>query len=75
MSDSVKKYYEMVEDGLIDENYNPEAEREEKILALLTAAAKAGKVGQVELRAKEVMDEFNTTSLLLGLQIACDELL
>ena len=34
-----------------------------------------GKIAEVELRAEEVRREFKSTSLLLGLQIACDELL
>ena len=75
MSDSVKKYYELVEEGKIDPNFDPERDRENKILTLLAKAAKADKLVEVELRAKEIQDEFRSSSLLLGLQIACDELL
>ena len=75
MSDTVKKYNELVEDGHIDTNQNAKDTREQKILHLLSSAAKAGKTGEVELRAREVMKEFGSTSLLLGLEIACQEIL
>lgn len=75
MSDSIKKYHELVEDGVIDPNVSYEQKRENEILALLARAAKAEKLGEVELRAFEVQKEFGSTSLLLGLQIAVDELL
>lgn len=75
MSDSIKKYNELVEDGVIDPNVSYEQKRENEILALLARAAKAEKLGEVELRAFEVQKEFGSTSLLLGLQIAVDELL
>ena len=75
MSDSVKKYYELVEEGKIDPSQSIEHKREQEILTLFARAAKAGKAGEVELRTKEVMEEFGSTSLLLGLQIAVDELL
>lgn len=75
MSDSVKKYYQLVEEGVINPDKKAEDIRQQKILDLLAAAAKAGKAGEVELRAREVMKEFGSTSLLLGLEIACQELL
>lgn len=75
MSDSIKKYHELVEDGIIDPNVSYEQKRENQILELLARAAKAGKAGEVEKRAFEVQKEFGSTSLLLGLQIAVDELL
>jgi len=75
MSDSIKKYHELVEDGVIDPNVSLEQKRENQILELLARAAKAGKAGDVERRAFEVQKEFGSTSLLLGLQIAVDELL
>lgn len=75
MSDSISKYHELVEDGVIDPNVSYEQKRENQILALLARAAKAGKSGEVERRAFEVQREFGSTSLLLGLQVAVDELL
>ena len=75
MSDSVKKYYELVEEGVYDNKLSPEAERDSKIMELLAKAAKANKLAQVEIRAEEVKKEFGTTSLLLGLEIAVDELI
>jgi hypothetical protein len=75
MSDSIKKYHELVEDGIIDPNVSYEQKRENQILELLARAAKAEKLGEVEKRAFEVQKEFGSTSLLLGLQIAVDELL
>lgn len=75
MSDSITKYHELVEDGVIDPNVSFEERRENEILSLLARAAKADKLGIVEKRAFEVQKEFGSTSLLLGLQIATDELL
>lgn len=75
MSDSITKYHELVEDGVIDPNVSFEERRENEILSLLARAAKADKLGLVEKRAFEVQKEFGSTSLLLGLQIATDELL
>jgi len=74
MSDSVKKYHELVEEGVYDNKLSPEKERDNKIMELLAKAAKADKLAQVEIRAEEVKKEFGTTSLLLGLEIAVDEL-
>ena len=75
MSDTVKKYNELVEDGVINPDIKAEDTHQQKILDLLSSAAKAGKAGEVELRAREVMKEFGSTSLLLGLEIACQEIL
>ena len=75
MSDTVKKYNELVEDGVINPDIKAEDTRQQKILDLLSSAAKAGKAGEVELRAREVMKEYGSASLLLGLEIACQELL
>ena len=75
MSDSISKYNELVEEGVINPDVKAEDVREQKILDLLAEAAEAGKTGEVELRAREVMKEFGSNSLLLGLEIACQELL
>lgn len=75
MSDSIQKYNQLVEEGVINPDVKAEDIRQQKILDLLAAAAKADKAGEVELRAREVMKEFGSTSLLLGLEIACQELL
>ena len=75
MSDSIKKYHELIEDGKIQtDSMSPEQSREYKIMELLAKAAKADVLAQVEMRAEEVRKEFGTTSLLLGLEIAVDEL-
>ena len=75
MSDSIKRYKELVEEGQIDPTTNSRELRDEKIMNLLSRAVKAGKIVQVEIRAAEVQKEYGTASLLLGLQIAVDELL
>ena len=72
MSDSVKKYYELMEEGNITGNVK---NRQEKTMDLLAMAVKAGKIVEVETRAKEVQKEYKTSSVLLGLQIAVDEIL
>jgi len=69
MSDSVKKYYEDGEKNLI----SPEEKRELDILELISLAVKADKIAIVSERAEEVQKEFKGASLLVGLQIACDE--
>ena len=73
--DTIKKYHELVEDGVINENETFEDRRELKILELLSKAAKSGKLQEIEQRAQEVMKEFRSSSLLLGLEIAVDEIL
>ena len=75
MSDSIKKYHELVEDGVIDPNESYEDRREKQITELLAIAAKSGKLYEIEHRAIEIQREFDSTSLLLGLQIAVDEIL
>lgn len=72
MSDSVKKYYELMEEGKLP---NVEKSKDEKIMELLALAVNAGKIVEVEMRAKEVQEEYNTVSALLGLQIAVDEII
>ena len=74
MSDSVKKYKEMTEEGIADER-SSEQKRQDTILELLTKATKADKLVEIQTRAEQVQKEFSSTSLLLGLQIACDEIL
>ena len=69
MSDSVKKYFENSNTDLIC----PEEKREKDILELIALAVKHGKIAQITERAAEVQKEFNGASLLVGLQIACDE--
>ena len=69
MSDSVKKYFEEPKEHLLD----PEERRENDILELIALATKSGKIAQVTERAAEVQKEFKDASLLVGLQIACDE--
>ena len=75
MSDTVKKFYELVEEGNIDTSTTAEDRREQKILNLVSHAAKSGKLNEIEKRAHEVQKEFGGASLLLGLQIAVDEIL
>jgi hypothetical protein len=69
MSDSVTKYFENSNTNLIC----PEEKREKDILELIALAVKAGKIAQVTERAAEVQTEYKGASLLVGLQIACDE--
>lgn len=79
MSDSVKKYYEMVEDGLIDEkketvnklNTYDKISLEE--VALLDRAAKSGLIVEVVTQALNEVRNHPNTSNLLALQIACHE--
>ncbi len=75
MSDSVKKYYELMEDENYGLDKSPEERRDDEIYALMTRATKAGKIVEVQTRAAEVMKEYRSHSLLLGLQVACDEIL
>ena len=69
MSDSVKKYFENSNTDLIC----PEEKREKDILELIALAVGAGKIAAVTERAQEVQKEYNGATLLVGLQIACDE--
>lgn len=69
MSDSIKKYFENPTPHLL----SPEEKRENDILELIALAVKSGKIAQVTERAAAVQKEYNGASLLVGLQIACDE--
>lgn len=69
MSDSVTKYFEENNNKHID----AEEKRENDILELIALAVKAGKIAQITERTSEIQKEFNGASLLVGLQIACDE--
>jgi len=69
MSDSIKKYFEEPREHLLD----PEERRENEILELIALAVRSGKIAQVTERAAQVQKEYNGASLLVGLQIACDE--
>ena len=69
MSDSVKKYFENPTPHLLC----PEEKREKDILDLIALAVKSGKIATVTERAAEVQKEYNGATLLVGLQIACDE--
>ena len=72
MSDTVKKYFEMQDEGLDITSKS----RDEQIIELLTKATKAGKLAEVELRCAEIQKEYGSSaSLLLGLQLAMDEVL
>lgn len=79
MSDSVKKYYEMVEDGLINENKDTvnKLTAYDKItleeVALLDRAAKAGLMVEVVTEALNEVRSNPKVSNLLALQIACYE--
>jgi len=77
MSDSVTKYYENMaeKDEMFGLDKSPDERRSDQILELLAKATKANKIVQVQTRAAEVQKEYNSASLLLGLQIACDEIL
>ena len=69
MSDTVKKWMENPTQRLI----SAEEKREKDILDLITIAVKADKVVQVETRARQIQRETNGASLLVSLQLACDE--
>ena len=71
MSDSVTKYFE--DDRNRDVLFLPDEKREHDILELIALSVKAGKVVEVTKRAEQVQKEYNGASLLVGLQIACDE--
>lgn len=70
MSDSVKKYFE----ENTTKHISTEERRENEILDLIALSVRAGKIAQVSERAAEVQKEYKGASLLVGLQIACDEL-
>lgn len=73
MSDSVKKWHEIQKENSEEILFSPEEKRENDILDLIALAVKSGKIAQVTERAAEVQKEYNGASLLVGLQIACDE--
>ena len=75
MSDSVEKYFDLVDEGAIDLDVNASDTRDNKIFYLLAAAAKANKLAEVEERVEEVKKEYNSSSLLLALEIACQGIL
>ena len=70
MSDSVKKYFE---ENSSEPLMSSEEKRENDSVELIAKAVKAGKIATVAERAKQVQEEYNGASLLVGLQIACDE--
>jgi|TARA_R110000822_G_scaffold154197_3_gene293739 hypothetical protein len=69
MSDSVKKYFEDNKLTLLC----PEEKRQLDELELIALAVKANKITQVTERAASVQLEYKGASLLVALQIACDE--
>jgi len=73
MSDSVKKWHEIQKENPEEVLFSPEEKRENDILDLIALAVKSGKIAQVTERAEEVQNEYKGASLLVGLQIACDE--
>ena len=73
MSDSVKKWHEIQKENSEEILFSPEEKRENDILDLIALSVKSGKIAQVTERAAEVQKEYNGASLLVGLQIACDE--
>lgn len=75
MSDSVKKWHETVSEDINAVYETAEIRREKKINELLNRAKESGRMTEIMLRVVEVQKEFNTRSFLLGLEIACDELL
>ena len=75
MSDSVKKWHETVSEDINAVYETAEVRREKKINELLNRAKESGRMTEIMLRVVEVQKEFNTRSFLLGLEIACDELL
>lgn len=75
MSDSVKKWHETVSEDINTVYETAEVRREKKINELLNRAKESGRMTEIMLRVVEVQKEFNTRSFLLGLEIACDELL
>jgi hypothetical protein len=72
MSDTIKKWHEMQSEKK-DFYESSEEKRERDILELISLAVKGGKIATVSERAAEVQKEFNGASLLVALQIACDE--
>jgi len=75
MSDSVKKWHETVTEDIHAVYETADERREKKINKLLNKAKESGRMTEIMQRVLEVQNQFNTSSFLLGLEIACDELL
>ena len=75
MSDTISRYHDLVSQGRINPDKLPLEDRDQKMMSLMAEAAKQNKLAAVQIRAEEVQRQFNGASLLLGLQVACDELL
>jgi hypothetical protein len=75
MSDSVKKWHETISEDIHAVYETADERREKKINKLLNKAKESGRMTEIMQRVLEVQNEFNTSSFLLGLEIACDELL
>lgn len=77
MSDSIKKYYEMVEDGLIKDETVRKLEHRETIgleeVSLLDRAGRFGLITEVVTTALNEVRRNPNTSNLLALQIACED--
>ena len=75
MSDSVKKWHETISEDIHAVYETADERREKKINKLLNKAKESGRMTEIMQRVLEVQNQFNTSSFLLGLEIACDELL
>ncbi len=75
MSDSVKKWHETITEDIHAVYETADERREKKINKLLNKAKESGRMTEIMQRVLEVQNQFNTRSFLLGLEIACDELL
>ncbi len=75
MSDSVKKWHETITEDIHAVYETSDERREKKINKLLNKAKESGRMTEIMQRVLEVQNEFNTSSFLLGLEVACDELL
>jgi hypothetical protein len=75
MSDSVKKWHETITEDIHAVYETADERREKKINKLLNKAKESGRMTEIMQRVLEVQNQFNTSSFLLGLEIACDELL
>ena len=75
MSDSVKKWHETITEDIHAVYKTADERREKKINKLLNKAKESGRMTEIMQRVLEVQNQFNTSSFLLGLEIACDELL
>ena len=75
MSDSVKKWHETIIEDIHAVYETADERREKKINKLLNKAKESGRMTEIMQRVLEVQNEFNTSSFLLGLEVACDELL